>query len=137
MFRKQAYFAVISFIILCVAISFAHFALGISFSPAAQSSKIPPIESKPPFAFALFLLILSLVILITALFLFYTSWFQDADKIRTNIQHTSEQLRLRNFRLRHDFTNINSNAFLWQVRFLSPIMVLLGLVLLLAALNAF
>jgi hypothetical protein len=137
MFRRQAYFAVISFIVLCAAISFAHYALGISFSPAIQPSTIQPIESKPPFWFALFLLILSLFILITALFIFYISWFQDADKIRANIQYVSEQMRLSNFHLRHDYTNINSNAFLRQVRFLSPIMVLLGLVLLLAALNAF
>ena len=137
MLRKQAYFAVISFVVLGVGLSIAYFVFGFSFLPTPQPPVAQPVETKPPFLLALFLLVMSLTILVLGLFIFYVSWFYDPDKIQANIQSTSEQLRQRNFRLRHDFTNINSNVFLWQVRFLSPVMVLVGLLLVFVTAKAF
>ena len=143
MLQKQFYFAVISFIVLCVGLSIAQFVFGFSISPphlqspVAQSSTTLPNDSKPPFWFSIFSLIISLVILIEGTYLSYFSWFK-SDKLRANLEHARELAQQGQLlSLRHDYSQINIAANIWWVRFLSPIMVLIGLILLSVAVSSF
>ncbi len=139
MLRKQAYFAGISFIILCVAISIAHFVFGLSILPIDQplSPLSPTTNIKPSFLFDLFLLVVSLVMLIGGVYFSYFVWFQ-GDKVRENLEHTRELAQQgKVISLRHDYSRINITAYLWFMRFFSPMIVFLGLVLFLVTLNDF
>jgi hypothetical protein len=133
--RKQAYFAVISFIVLCVGLSITQFVFGFSISPAPQQSPvgapsaIPPSASKTPFGFNIFLLIVALVMLVGGSYLSYFSWFR-SDKARANLERIRELAQQGQIiSLRHDYSQINTTAYVWFVRFLSPIMALFGLIL--------
>lgn len=143
MLQKQAYFAVISFIVLCVGLSIAQFVFGFSISPAhvqppvVQSSATSPSDSKSPVWFSIFLLIVSLVILFVGAYLAYFSWFK-SDKLRANLEHARQLAQQgQMISLRHDYSQINITANIWWSRLLSPIMVLLGLILLLVAISSF
>jgi hypothetical protein len=144
MLRRQAYFAIISFVVLCVGLAVAHFAFGISFTPAHQqtpvvqpSTNLPSDSIPPPFWFRVFIFIFSLTMTIGGSMLFYMSWFNSI-KARENLEHMREFARQgKLISLRHDYTNMNITAYLWFARLFSPFLIFLGFALLLSVVNGF
>ena len=143
MLRKQIYFAVISFVVLCVGLSVAHFVFGFSISfglqqsPVAQPSTTISSDSKPSFWLSAFIVTISLTMIVVGSCLFYLSWFK-GNKVRENLEKTRELAQQGELiSLRHNYSNINTTAYLWFMRFFSPIIIFIGLILFAVVLNGF
>ena len=107
----------ISFIALCVVILLIAVVLSMPVKVEVHS-----VGEKPPFLFALLLLITLLVTAVLATYASYFAWFKEI-KARSNIKNTIEQLANRYGYFR--FLVITNVTFLfWFIRFTSPISAL-------------
>ena len=139
MLRKQVYFAVATFIILCVTISIAYFVFGFSLSPADRpiSPQSSTANTRPSFLFELFFLIISLVMLLGGTYSSYFVWFQ-SDKVRVNLERTRELAQKGELvSLWHDYSNINTEVYIWFMRLFSPLIVFLGFIFFSLVINSF
>jgi hypothetical protein len=133
--RKQAFFAVITFIVLFVGLLITQFFFAFSIYSAFFHSPFerPPEPfssgSKIPVGLSEFLLVVSQTLLIGGALLAYFSWF-DTDRARENLKRLRELSRQGKFiSLRHDYSQLNIEAYSWFVRLFSPTVVIFGMIL--------